>query len=324
MGNITRYDDFVGEPIKRMIHGFKRSVKDKAKEIFSPVVVGRDDYPVTKKGDPEPGQPFRFKDRKDFEAVVDRVNLCHTGTVVSLCRGVLEYLQPSTMCLNILVHLVFNLGTVDSARDMVEELSKHEDDPAIKSWKKSLLMGLVRVWFPAHYGTRETLGTIAVISRLAQLPQLFWGENQGKLFNRVKKMVNGGTDHFALSYAIDYSLMADKKWTKEIDKGLELLSGHKDGPLVKAKFSIYAVFCKTDVPKHIDTLNGELPVENAMKDLVGPNRITEFMGTIKDYMEEQNRAPTNLMSVIRRLFPEEYYETFPDGDMAADMGDLGF
>jgi hypothetical protein len=41
-------------------------------------------------------------------------------------------------------------------------------------------------------------------------------------------------------------------------------------------------------------------------------------------MEEQNRAPTNLMSVIRRLFPEEYYETFPDGDMAADMGDLGF
>jgi len=255
---------------------------------------------------------------------VDRVNLCHTGTVVSLCRGVLDYLQPSTMCLNILVHLVFSLGTVDSARAMVEELSRHEDDPTIKYWKKSLLTGFGRVWFPAHYGTGETLGTIAVISRLAHLPQLFWRENHGRLFDRVKKMVSGGTDNFALSYAIDYSLVADKMWIKEIDKGLGLLSGHKDGPLVNAKFSIYAIFCKIDVPKHIDTLNGELPVETAMKDLVGPNRIATFVGTIKEYMEEQNRAPTNLMSVIRRLFPEEYYDAFPDGDMAADMGDLGF
>jgi hypothetical protein len=50
----------------------------------------------------------------------------------------------------------------------------------------------------------------------------------------------------------------------------------------------------------------------------------KIMSNAKVWVEENRKANPSLMAALRHAYPKEYQKVFPDEDISADMGDLGF
>ena len=63
-----------------------------------------------------------------------------------------------------------------------------------------------------------------------------------------------------------------------------------------------------------------------LSDATDENQLTadKIMSNVKVWIEENRKTNPSLMAALRQAYPKEYYKVFPDGDMSADMGDLGF
>lgn len=72
---------------------------------------------------------------------------------------------------------------------------------------------------------------------------------------------------------------------------------------------------------------GELSTEDVGSILVTDIRTLnsgQIMTNAKKFMEKNNNFFPSLMAALRHAYPKDYQKVFPDGDISADMGDLGF
>ena len=72
---------------------------------------------------------------------------------------------------------------------------------------------------------------------------------------------------------------------------------------------------------------GDLSMTDTTLMLVGEgDDLTSYglMTNAKESIEKTQKVYPSLMSALRTVYPEDYYKVFPDEDLSADMGDLGF
>jgi hypothetical protein len=72
---------------------------------------------------------------------------------------------------------------------------------------------------------------------------------------------------------------------------------------------------------------GDLSMTDTTLMLVGEgDDLTSYglMTNAKESIEKTQKVYPSLMSALRTVYPEDYYKVFPDEDISADMGDLGF
>jgi len=96
--------------------------------------------------------------------------------------------------------------------------------------------------------------------------------------------------------------------------------------LMRLYHKLEPVLSKYDAIKRPDDPSVSEVMDMLINDATDENLFTadKIMSNAKVWVEENRKANPSLMAALRHAYPKEYQKMFPDEDISADMGDLGF